>query len=517
MTHPTTAPPRRIHELLDPWVLSQPDAPAVRDAHAALDYAALDQAGQAAAAALQAAGVRAGDRVLLVGENCVALCVLVLALSRLDAWPATVNARLSPREIDEFIAHAGARRVLYTAHVSADAARHAERHGAAAVDWPGLRGLLLGPLNADTQPEPCAAAASEQVAAMIYTSGTSGAPKGVMLSHANLLFAAHTLRTQRRFGPGDLLYGVLPMAHVVGLSIQFLGSMASGAALLLEPRFTPQALAAALEQQGATVFMGVPAMFARLLEQRQGRPLAAPRLRFIGVSGSPLPASLKAEVERFFGLPLHNGYGLTETAPTVAQTPVDAPRADCAVGPPVPGVQVRLLDRSGQPVVPGEVGELHVRGPNVMRGYYRNPVQTQAAVDEQGWFNTGDLARRTDDGALHIAGRTRELIIRSGFNVYPVEVEQAINAFPQVVQSAVVGRSVDHNEEVVAFVETQGGAALDEDGLRRHLRERLSPYKLPSEIRVLPALPAAPTGKVLKNVLKTMACQPAQAAVPPLL
>jgi acyl-CoA synthetase (AMP-forming)/AMP-acid ligase II len=152
-----------------------------------------------------------------------------------------------------------------------------------------------------------------------------------------------------------------------------------------------------------------------------------------------------------------------------------------------------------------------------MRGYYRNPEQTQAAVDAEGWFNTGDLARRTDDGALHIAGRTRELIIRSGFNVYPVEVEQAINAFPQVLQSAVVGRTVEHNEEVVAFVETQGGTALDEDGLRLHLRERLSPYKLPSEIRFLPALPAAPTGKVLKNVLKTMAQQPAQAAVPPVL
>ncbi len=517
MTQPHRTPPRRIHELLDPWVLSQPQAPAVRDAHATLGYAALDQHGQDVAAVLQAAGVRPGDRVLLVGENSVALCVLVLALSRLQAWPAIVNARLSPREIDEFIAHSGARRVLYTAHVSTDAARHAERHGAVAVDWPGLRGVLLGPLAEGVQPEPCADDPAEQVAAMIYTSGTSGAPKGVMLSHANLLFAAQTLRTQRRFGPGDLLYGVLPMAHVVGLSIQFLGSMASGAALLLEPRFSPQALVDALQAQGATVFMGVPAMFARLLEQRQGRPLAAPRLRFIGVSGSPLTATLKADVERACGLPLHNGYGLTETAPTVAQTPVDAPRADCAVGPPIPGVQVRVVDRAGQAVAPGEVGELHVRGPNVMRGYYRNPAQTQAAIDADGWFNTGDLARRSEDGALHIAGRTRELIIRSGFNVYPVEVEQALNAFPQVVQSAVVGRTVAHNEEVVAFVETERGAALDEDRLRQHLRERLSPYKLPSEIRFMPALPAAPTGKVLKNVLKTLAQQPAPAAVPPAL
>jgi long-chain acyl-CoA synthetase len=516
MTQPPAPAPQRIHELLDRWVQAQPDAPAVRDAHTALGYAALDQAARKAADRLQALGVRPGDRVLMVGENCVALCVLVLALSRVGAWSVTVNARLSAREIDEFVAHSGARRVLYTAHVSADAARHAERHGATAGDWPGMGPIQIGPLAAQALPEPVGPDAAQQTAAMIYTSGTSGAPKGVMLSHANLLFAADTLRNQRRFTPGDVMYGVLPMAHVVGLSIQFLGTIHCGAALVLEPRFSARGLAQALAAGGVTAFTGVPAMYAQLLEHRRttGGAWAQAQLRFIGVAGSPLTPSLKAEVEQLLGLPLHNGYGLTETAPTVAQTTLGQQRDDCAVGHPIPGVQIRLVNREGRAVEPGGVGELHVRGPNVMQGYFHNPAQTALAIDAEGWFNTGDLARLSDDGALHIVGRTRELIIRSGFNVYPVEVEQALNAYPEVVQSAVVGRTVGHNEEVVAFVQTTQGIALDEEALRAHLREHLSPYKVPSEIRFLAALPAAPTGKVLKNVLKTLAQQPAGTALP---
>lgn len=503
----------RIHQLMAPWVASTPDAPAVRDAHLSLTYAQLDAAARAAQAHLEGLGLRPGDRLLVVGENCVALCVLVLAASRMDVWSVVANARLSDREIDLFIAHAQPRRVLYTPQVSPEAARHAERHGAHSQAWPGLGDLPVGALNNTTVPESCFADPREQVGCVLYTSGTSGAPKGVMLTHANMLFTATSAARMRGLHPGDLSYGVLPMAHIVGLTAQFMGNLCGGAALALAPRFTPAETARMLRDEGVTVFTGVPAMMAKMLDwsRETGTPLTAPRLRLMTVAGSPMTPSLKQEAEAAFGLPLDNGYGLTECAPTVAQTRTGERRSDCAVGHPIPGVEVRIVGPGGAAVPPGEVGELWVRSPGLMKGYYRSPDLTAQVIDAEGWFNTGDMVRTEPDGALTIAGRSKELIIRSGLNVYPVEVEQAINAHPEVVQSAVVGRAVDSNEEVVAFVERATGSSLDSAALRAHLRDHLAPYKIPGEIRFLATLPAAPTGKLLKGVMKTMAQQPSTA------
>ena len=510
MTAETCPPPRRVHELLARWIAQQPEALALRDAFVALSYGALGRATESVPPPSPAAGGRPGDRLLIVGENSAALCVAFLALSRLDAWTVVVNARLSPREIDAFIAHSGARRVLYLCHVSPDAAAHARRHHAEPFSDELGGELAIGPLAEAAMSEPCEADPRRQVAALVYTSGTTGAPKAVMLTHANLIFVATAARELRAMGPGDVVYGVLPMAHVVGLSTQFLGSMSAGAALVLEPRFSAEGTARALRHDGITIFTGVPALFARLLEwsRQHGAALQAPRLRLISVAGSPLTPSLKAEVERAFGQPLHNGYGLTETGPTIAQTRLAAPRGDCAVGPPIPQVEVRIRTADGRDVQPGEAGALQVRGPGLMQGYYRSPELTAAAIDSAGWFDTGDLARQEADGALVICGRTKELIIRSGFNVYPLEVEQVLNTYPGVVQSAVVGREAGDTEEIVAFLETREGAAIDLDRLRAYLRAQLSPYKQPSEIRTMATLPSAPNGKVQKNVLKALAQVP---------
>jgi acyl-CoA synthetase (AMP-forming)/AMP-acid ligase II len=509
--------PTRIHQLMEPWVADRPDLPAVRDAHLALSYRQLQEASVATQAQLKALGVRPGDRLLVVGENCVALCVLVLAASRLDAWTVVANARLSEREIDLFVAHARPRRVLYTPQVSPEAARHAERHGARPMAWPGLGEMPVSALDERTEPEPCFDDPKEQVGCVLYTSGTSGAPKGVMLTHANMIFTATSAARMRLLQPGDLSYGVLPMAHIVGLTAQFMGNLCGGAELALAPRFTPAETARMLREEGVTVFTGVPAMMAKMLDwsRETATPLAAPRLRLMTVAGSPMTPALKQEAEQVFGLPLDNGYGLTECAPTIAQTRTGERRSDCAVGHPIQGVEVRIVGAGGVEVPQGEIGELWVRSPGLMKGYYRSPELTAQVIDADGWFNTGDMVRTEPDGALSIVGRSKELIIRSGLNVYPVEVEQAINAHPQVIQSAVVGRTVDHNEEVVAFVERAAGASLDEAALRAHLREQLAPYKIPSEIRFMSPLPAAPTGKLLKGVMKTMAQQPADADVAP--
>ena len=201
---------------------------------------------------------------------------------------------------------------------------------------------------------------------------------------------------------------------------------------------------------------------------------------------------------------MHNGYGLTESSPTVSQTRLERPRHDCSVGEVIPGVSVRTVDGAGRDVAMGEPGELWVRGPNVMKGYYRDAELT-ARVIIDGWLNTGDIARIDPDGALFIVGRTKELIIRSGFNVYPVEVEAVLNSHPSVSQSAVVGRVAGDNEEVVAFVELKPGFQATEEEISLYTTNQLSPYKRPCEIIIMSALPAAATGKILKGKLKEMA------------
>jgi acyl-CoA synthetase (AMP-forming)/AMP-acid ligase II len=267
-----------------------------------------------------------------------------------------------------------------------------------------------------------------------------------------------------------------------------------------------------LARDRITILQGVPAMYAMLVDyiRRSGAPVDASALRFCYVGGSPLSATLKADVERAFGVPLHNGYGLTEASPTIAHTPLDAPRDDCSVGMLLPGLEMRIVELTDPRhcnVREGEPGELWIRGPNVMRGYYRDPALTARTIDSEGWLNTGDIARRDPDGALFIVGRTKDLIIRSGFNVYPVEVESVLNAHPAVLQSAVVGRPVDGNEAVVAFVELSPGATATQEQIGRFAAERLAPYKRPAEIVILPALPKTSSGKILKQRLRAMAAR----------
>lgn len=495
---------RRIHEVFQLWAARYAYKPALIDERRSIVYGELADTVEAVAQRMREAGVRAGDRVLLVAENCVALAVCILAASRLDAWFASVNARLSPREIDNFLSHSGARRALYFHAGSEQAKAHGEQRGAEVVSWPGIGELMLGPPNDAAVPEPVEQDGAKQVAALVYTSGTTGAPKAVMLTHANLLFVGANSCRMRRIVPSDVVYGVLPLSHVYGLSSLLVAALLGGTTLHLVARYQPDALAQALAEDGITVMHGAPAMYARLLEwsDTRGQPLRAPTLRVAQSGGAPLTLPLKQAFEKAFGLTLHNGYGMTEASPSICQTRLDAPRADCSVGPAIPGIEIRL--HGAQDNAEG-AGELWVRGPNVMKGYYRAPELTAETVTEDGWLRTGDLARIEEDGAVVIVGRSKELIIRSGFNVYPVEVEQALNAFPDVVQSAVVGRAVEGNEEVVAFVECASDAAIDLDALRAHLKANLSPYKIPSEIVVLEHLPAAATGKVLKKELQQMA------------
>jgi acyl-CoA synthetase (AMP-forming)/AMP-acid ligase II len=496
--------PQRLHEVYLPWQHQETERLALTDADIGITYGDLPDVVEAVASYLREAGVRAGDRVLLVSENAVALAVAILAVSWLDAWSVTVNARLSAREIDNFLDHSGARIALYFHRASKEAEVHGVARGAQPLQLPVIGEVLLGPLNTEALAEPVEADAARQVAAMVYTSGTTGAPKAVMLTHRNLLFIAANSRKLRHMTQADVVYGVLPLSHVYGLASLLLCSLISGATLRLVPRYTEAGLARAFAEEGITVSHGAPAMYAKLLDWSTNTctPLRAPTLRVVQSGGAPLTPSLKQRFEACFGLPLQNGYGMTEASPSICQTRMESPRADCAVGPAIPGVSLRL---DGADHDTDGIGELLVRGPNVMLGYYRAPELTAQTITADGWLRTGDLARIDADGAVVIVGRSKELIIRSGFNVYPVEVEQALNGYPGVVHSAVVGRTVADNEEVVAFIEIAQEVQIDLAALDGYLRQMLSPYKMPSELIVLERLPVAPTGKILKNELRNAA------------
>ncbi len=500
--------PDRISDAIKPFALQNPDHPALVQGDVTWSYADLAAIVASTAITLADYGVRPGDRVMIVSENSLAVVAILLAASEIDAWSVIVNPRLSEREIDLIRDHSGARRVFYTTEVSDNARQHANRHGAAVAAIHPLGTLGIGPLNQQTRPEAVETDPSRQVAALLYTSGTTGNPKGVMLTHRNVLFSARVVGSQRGVTPADKAYCVLPMSHIVGYSAILIASLMFGCTVQLVPRYDPVALVSAIADQGITLLFGVPATYQRLLEHKAVVGIAKlPRgkLRSLSVAGAPLDLTLKSAIEAEFGLPLLNAYGITECAPGISSVRASAPRSDNAVGPLIAGIEARVVKPgvSGA-VAPGGVGELHVRGPNVMRGYYRAPEETAAAIDRDGWFNTGDLAR-FDGDILFIVGRTKELIIRSGFNVYPAEVEAVLNEHPAVVQSAVIGRAVTGNEEVVAFVQLLPGSIVKPADLMAYAARQLAPYKRPCEIIVLDALPAGSTGKILKHRLTEVA------------
>jgi long-chain acyl-CoA synthetase len=498
--------PTRISDVINPWVENSPNRIALVETSGTWTYRQLALIVAGTQTWLRDSGVRSGDRVMIVCENCRSFVAIVLALAGLDAWPVLVNARLSAREVDEIRDNCGARRVIFTTSVSPQAREHAKRHEAVIQEAAGLGPIALGPLNETVTPEPVDPEAAQRVAALIYTSGTTGLPKGVMLTHQNLLFVAAGSAKIRSLSPDDRLYGVLPMSHAVGLSVVLLGSLLSGSTLYLASRFDPVAALATLEKERLTVMLGAPGMFSLLADYAKLKGLQSltfPALRVISSSGAPLQPTVKSQAEGLFGMVLHNGYGVTECSPNISQTMVGEHRTDTSVGKVLPGVEVQLVGSDQKPVAEGEVGELWVRGPNVMKGYYHAPEETAAAINPEGWFNTCDLAR-LEDGYLFIVGRTNDLIVRFGENVYPAEVEAVLNAHPAVVRSAVIGRTVEGTEggeEVVAFVQLTPALLASEAELAEHAAKHLAPYKRPSQILLVPSMPLTQTGKVIKGEL----------------
>lgn len=486
----------RVDDFLADQVAARPDSLAFTDSiGTAWTWADLDVASDALAQRLKEGGVRPMDRVLMLSENCASAVAALFAAWKLRAAIIPINARQTEAEVNRIIAHATPAMVLMTSAVSSDATNHAARMGAVAET--GAFGTLHM-TSLSSEPDP----GLSDVAVLLYTTGTTGDPKGVMLTHANMRFGGIASSQLRRMTPDDVIYGALPLTHVFGLVSVITGACYAGVTVRQEARFSAEKLYKAA-MNGVTILPAVPQMHALVMQytKEQGlTELGSPSLRYVSSGGAPLDPAWKRKAEAFYGLPLQNGFGMTETSSGASATDNPLGSQDISVGPPTPGTEVMIDQQAPGGNGAGE-GEVLVRGPHVMKGYYRNRQETTKTLTPEGWLRTGDLGKIDAQGHLHILGRSKELIIHGGFNVYPPEVEAALNDHPQVIQSAVIGRMVEGDEQVLAFVQVAEGDEISADTLRAFVKERLAGYKRPSQIILGTSLPAAPTGKILKHKL----------------
>jgi long-chain acyl-CoA synthetase len=507
MTDASRDLPARAYEPVLRWARETPDRAAfIGAAGRRLSYGALAAASEQAAAGLAARGVRGGDRVLIVTENSLGAVVLMFAAQRLDAWPAIVNARMSGHEVAAMGQAAAARLAVYVIDNSTAAAAHAAAAGAETIELPGCGRVAFGRIDTGVVAEPVEIANDRQVGLLLFTSGTTGKPKAVMLSHRSLLNTGRSSGEARGIGPDDCLYGMAPLSHTMGATFFVMASVWAGATTRLVPRLDLEDIVRAVTGGEITFLMAVPTLFARLLEhaEKHAVELSRHRLTNLIAGGAPLDPTLKRRIETAFALPLGNGLAMTECAP-VLRTPAGIYSAAESVGVPQGNVEIRLV-AEGRDVADGAVGELWVRGPSLMLGYYRDAEANARAFRPGGWLATGDLVRRLESGEYGVIGREKEMIIRSGFNVYPGDVETAIGGHPAVAQCAVIGRpTTDGNEEVVAFVQLLPGRSLSEGELRQHIAPLLAPYKRPGRVIFLDSLPVGPTGKIFKSRLAQLA------------
>jgi malonyl-CoA/methylmalonyl-CoA synthetase len=450
---------------------------------------------------LQALGVAPGERVAAQVEKSPEAVLLYLACLRAGAVFLPLNTAYTLPELDYFLADAEPRVVV------CDPAR-----AGAVAELPGAKGATVLTLGGDGRGSLTAAAealptgfetvarAPDDLAALLYTSGTTGRSKGAMLTHDNLAANALTLREAWGFTAADVLLHALPIYHTHGLFVAINTTLLAGARMIFLPRFDPEAVIAALPR--ASVMMGVPTHYVRLLAH-PGLTREACRGMRLFISGSaPLLEETFARFEAQTGHRILERYGMTETGMNTSN-PLHGPRRPGTVGPPLPGVEVRVCDEAGRVLGPGETGVLEVRGPNVFKGYWRMPERTREEFRKDGFFVTGDIARIDPDGYVAIVGRSKDLIISGGLNVYPKEVESVIDRLPGVVESAVVGvPDPDFGEAVVAVVVPEKGAAIDAAGVIAAARGQLAGFKVPKRVVLADALPRNSMGKVQKNLLR---------------
>jgi len=466
---------------------------------AAMTYAQMDTAAARMATLLHRNGIRRADRVGIMLPNIAATPIAYYAIWRLGAVAVPMNPLLQAGEVTFQLSNTGARALIGCVEFTAAASSAAERTGA--VLWL-IDDATLPELIAEMPPfgDP-AACRPEDTAVVLHTSGTTGTPKGAELTHGSLGSNQRViLNSLIRLTDRDVVLAGLPLFHVFGMTCAMNTAIAAGAALSLLSRFDPMTAMERIARDRVTVFEGVPTMYSALLSVAERFPShATATLRTCVSGGAALPVQLLHDFESTFGSIVLEGYGLSETSPVATFNHPDAERRPGSIGTPIDGVQLRLVDSDGHEAAPGMPGEIQIKGPNVMKGYWNLPEATAECL-QQGWFSTGDIAIVDPDGYYFIVDRKKDLIIRGGYNVYPREIEEALHEHPGVAQVAVIGIAHETlGEEVGAAVVLKAGATPSVEELRQFSKERVAAYKYPRHIWFVDALPTGPTGKVLRR------------------
>jgi long-chain acyl-CoA synthetase len=471
---------------------------AVRVDDAVMTYQELEEASARVAGLLHERGLGPGDRVGIMMPNVAEVPVVYYGVLRAGGVVVPMNPLLKAREVAYYLGDSGAG-LVFAWHAFADQARGgAEQAGAdlIVVDGDGFPGLLALAAADDR----VADRENGDTAVILYTSGTTGHPKGAELTHGNLASNTEVACTDiTRVGPDDVIFGGLPLFHVFGQTVALNVAVASGACLTLLPRFTAEHALRIIADHRVTIFEAVPTMYVALLHQPDRAGYDTCSLRMCVSGGAALPVQVLRGFEEAFGVPVLEGYGLSETSPVASFNHPGREHKPGSIGTPIRDVQMRVVDSDGHEVPQGEVGEIVIRGPNVMKGYWGRPEATAEAIRD-GWFHTGDLARADEDGYFYIVDRKKDLIIRGGYNVYPREIEEVLYEHPAVAEAAVIG--LPHpalGEEIGAAVVLKPGAAVSAGELRNYVKGQVAAYKYPRHVWIADALPKGTTGKIQKR------------------
>ena len=466
-----------------------------------LTYSVLEASSARIAALLKAKGLEPGDRVGLMLPNVPYFPAIYYAILRAGGVVVPMNVLLKGREVKFYLGDSGAK-LLFAWHDFGEAAEAgASETGAEAIlVKPGEFEQLVMENEPDTGVEDRAAG---DTAVILYTSGTTGTPKGAELTHSNLRRnCTVTQTTLGEFSHEDVLLGALPLFHSFGQTCTMNSAVAIGACVTMLPRFDPEKALAIIERDRVTVFQGVPTMYNAMLHANAADSVDASCLRLCMSGGAAIPVELIRGFEDKFGCAILEGYGLSETSPVASFNHPDRERKPGSIGTPIDGVGMQVWDDDGNEVPQGEVGEIVIRGHNVMKGYWGRADAT-AEVFKDGWFASGDMATVDEDGYFFIVDRKKDMIIRGGYNVYPREIEEVLYEHPAVSEVAVVGVPDDSlGEEVAAAIVLKSGAEASVEELRAYAKERVAAYKYPRRIWFPDELPKGPTGKILKREIK---------------
>jgi long-chain acyl-CoA synthetase len=490
-----------LDSLLEQTATDHPGRDALRMDDLALTYAQLRDAAGRMSTLLASHGVAPGDRVGIMLPNVPAFPIAFYGALAAGAVVVPMNPLLKSREVGYYLSDSGARVVLAWHAAAAEAAKGAADAGAQTitVDTADMAALLeeFAPAKGRSERQ------DYDDAVILYTSGTTGTPKGAELTHAGLVRNAElTARTLLKNRPDDVTMGCLPLFHVFGLTCGLNATVAAAGTLTLLPRFDAAKALEIIERDAVTIFEGVPTMYAAMLHHPLADPAQAATLRVCVSGGASLPVEILRGFEEKFGCVILEGYGLSETSPVASFNHPDRVRKPGSIGTPIEGVQMRLIDDEGHSAPDGEIGEIAICGHNVMKGYWGKPEATAEAITD-GWFRTGDMARVDEDGYYYIVDRKKDLIIRGGYNVYPREIEEVLHEHPAVAEVAVIGLPhAELGEEVGAAVALKPGGGATPEELRAFARDRVAAYKYPRRVWLVEALPKGPTGKILRREVR---------------